>query len=258
MGRLKRAASDATHGKRRWQRFWHAAHEQSLLGLNYGRGGVHNSGEQFALTYAHEQAPDARVMIDVGANIGDWSLAARGLWPNAAIHAFEPSAGSYRRLLQATENRGIKCVLAACGETEGKATLYAVPGLSELSSLHERDLSAHHMEMTETETVRVTRIDKYCAEKGLGRIDYLKVDAEGHDIAVLRGASGLIESGTVQFIQFEFGGCNIDSRTFLRDFIRLLEPRYRISRMLSDGLQLVDYSEHDEIFITSNFLAERR
>ena len=101
----------------------------------------------------------------------------------------------------------------------------------------------------------MTTVDAYCAAEGIERVDYLKVDAEGHDLAVLQGAAGMLEVG-VRFVQFEFGGGNIDSRTFLRDFVRLLEPRYRISRVLTDGLEPVDYSERDEVFLTTNFLAE--
>jgi FkbM family methyltransferase len=229
-------------------------HRQSLLGLNYGRGGVHDSGEDYALAYAAERMPDPAVVVDVGANIGDWSLAARETWPDARVVAFEPSRTSFLRLTQRVD--GVECVRAACGETPGQATLYAVPGLPELSSLHDRDLVAHGMTMTATETVPVVTLDGWCAENGVDRVDYLKVDAEGHDLAVLHGAAGLLP--WVRFVQFEFGGCNIDSRSFLRDFVRLLEPTHRLHRMLSDGLEPVDYSERDEVFITSNFLAEAR
>jgi FkbM family methyltransferase len=166
-----------------------------------------------------------------------------------------PSERVHGELVAATAGRGITCVRAACGDRPGAADLYVVEGLDELSSLHRRDLASHGMTMTALETVDVTTVDAYCAAQGIERVDYLKVDAEGHDLAVLQGAAGMLEVG-VRFVQFEFGGGNIDSRTFVRDFVRLLEPRYRVSRMLTDGLEAVEYSERDEVFLTTNFLAE--
>lgn len=62
----------------------------------------------------------------------------------------------------------------------------------------------------------------------------------------------------MRYIQFEFGGTNIDSRTFLCDFVRLIGPRYEIFLMLADGLEPVRYTDRDEVFITSNFVSERR
>lgn len=243
----------AVCGKTRWQRVFRRLHELSLAGLNYGRSEVADSGEAWALDYARSVMPEAAVVFDVGANLGDWTLAAQKAWPAATVHAFEPAEDIYRQLAGRV---GAVCVQAALGDEEGEAVLYAVAGVSGLSSLHLRDLAAHQMTMSAAGAVQVTTIDSYCAANGIGRIDYLKIDAEGHDLAVIKGAARMIDAG-VRFIQFEFGGCNIDSRTFLRDFVRLLEPRYRISRMLTDGLAPLDWSERDEVFVTSNFLAER-
>jgi hypothetical protein len=130
-----------------------------------------------------------------------------------------------------------------------------VPGISGLASLHARDLTEHHLAMTATEDVPVTTVDDYCAEHDIGRIDFLKVDAEGHDLAVLKGARGAIDEGRVRLIQFEFGGANIDSRTYLRDFVRLLTPRYKLHRLMVDGVEPVDYTEAEEVFVTANYLA---
>ena len=60
-------------------------------------------------------------------------------------------------------------------------------------------------------------------------------------------------------IQFEFGGCNIDYRTYFRDFYYLLKENYKIYRILKDGLfELKQYKESYEIFINVNYLAIRK
>lgn len=255
-GRIGQATLGRTWGKKRWQRPWGLLHRISLLGLNYGWATVEKSGEEYALRYAARQLPDAQIVVDVGANLGDWTLAAQRTWPRATVHAFEPAHDVHEQLLERVP--GAVCMRAALGDVETEAVLYAVAGQTGLSSLHHRDLAAHDLTMAATESVPVLTLDTYCANAGVDRIDYLKIDAEGHDFAVLKGAAMLLQNRAIQFIQFEFGGCNIDSRTFLRDFVRLLEPNYRIWRMLGDGLQPLNYSERDEIFITSNFLAELR
>ena len=92
----------STAGRTRWQPAYRWAHDRALRGRNYGRSAVEESGERHALTYAHDRLPDARVLLDVGANRGTWSLEARGLWPTAQIHAFEPSLRVHGELVAAT------------------------------------------------------------------------------------------------------------------------------------------------------------
>ena len=66
----------------------------------------------------------------------------------------------------------------------------------------------------------------------------------------------MLESRAIAIIQFEFGNCNIASRTYFQDFYYLLEPNYRIYRILGHGLRPVrGYRESQEVFLTTNYLA---
>jgi hypothetical protein len=85
------------------------------------------------------------------------------------------------------------------------------------------------------------------------------MDVEGNELKVLNGSKGMLNEGKIDFIQFEFGGCNIDSRTYFQDFFYLLKERYRIYRIIGDGLyEIRQYREQFEIFTTTNFFAERK
>jgi hypothetical protein len=108
--------------------------------------------------------------------------------------------------------------------------------------------------------VELRTLDDFCAERGIGRIDLLKIDVEGHELRVLEGARGLLEADAIGFIQFEFNATNIDSRSFFRDFYELLSPRYRLSRIVRDGLYPIGaYSPRHELFVGPvNYLAEHR
>jgi hypothetical protein len=78
-------------------------------------------------------------------------------------------------------------------------------------------------------------------------------------LKVLEGAQEKIKSNRIDYIQFEFGGCNIDSRTYFQDFWYLLKDKYKFYRILKDGLfELSAYKEIYECFITTNFLLERK
>ena len=69
----------------------------------------------------------------------------------------------------------------------------------------------------------------------------------------------MIANDAIDFVQFEFGGCNIDSRTYFQDFFRLLNRQYQIFRILKDGIWPINrYRGELECFVCSNYLAQRR
>jgi hypothetical protein len=127
-----------------------------------------------------------------------------------------------------------------------------------LSSLEARDLADHGIAVRDVVSVVTTTVDEFCSSRGIEAVDLLKVDAEGHDLAVLEGAATMLREARIAFVQFEFGGGNIDARTFIRDFLHVLGGSYAVSRVLFDGLEPVVYSEREEVFVTANYLAERR
>ena len=91
--------------------------------------------------------------------------------------------------------------------------------------------------MDKKEEISLDTIDNYCEEQGIKKIHFLKLDIEGHELSALHGAKKMIANGNIYFIQFEFGGCNIDSATHFQDFYYFLKGKYRIHRILKDGLK---------------------
>jgi FkbM family methyltransferase len=258
MNRLWARGLSTVAGRVRTQFIFRRMHTVALVGRNFGPSEVGKSGELAALQRMKAAAPVADVIFDVGANVGEWTMSAARHWPRARIHAFEPSADTFVKLEAATTGMPVTCVRSAVSDRSGQVQLHEVPGLPGLSSLHARDLSTHGMEMTATEDVDAVTLDEYCDAHNITTIDVLKLDVEGHELAALHGARGLLENGRIKFIQFEFGGTNIDSRTYLRDFVDLLGTDFRIYRLLADGVELLHYSEREEIFVTTNYLAELR
>jgi FkbM family methyltransferase len=251
-------------GRTRYQPLFQAMHQLSLQGMNIGGGtNVRSSGESVVIErilpgLIGEGHP---TVFDVGANVGTYSEeiynAFRG---DVLLHAFEPSPTAYAQLSARMGGRpGVHLHAVGLGARDEPLTLYANEPGSGLSSVYHRRLDHLAIPMDKTEEIRVRPLDDVCEEEGVDRIHLLKMDVEGHELEVLRGASRMLGRGSIDVIQFEFGGCNIDSKTYFQDFFYLLDPSYRINRIVRDGLTPIDrYREADEVFITTNFLAVRR
>jgi hypothetical protein len=135
-------------------------------------------------------------------------------------------------------------------------TLYSNKKGSGLASIYNRRLNHFNIDLKYKELIHLESLDNFCKNKEIDHINFLKLDIEGHEYKVLKGAKDLISKNSIDFIQFEFGGANIDSRTYFQDFYYLLVPYYNIHRILKDGLMTIDkYKETHENFITTNFLA---
>jgi hypothetical protein len=84
------------------------------------------------------------------------------------------------------------------------------------------------------------------------------MDIEGHELFALKGAFEALKT-KIQLMQFEFGGANIDSRTYFIDFWRLLSPNFEIFKLTGKGLiSIKNYSEINEIFLNTTYYAKRK
>lgn len=66
-------------------------------------------------------------------------------------------------------------------------------------------------------------MDFFCKINKLTGIDFLKIDAEGAECFILKRAQELLNNKSIKLIQFEYGGCNIDSKTTLKQIYDLLK-----------------------------------
>jgi FkbM family methyltransferase len=251
-------------GRKRFQRLFEAMYRLSLRGMNIGGGSsTEDSGEETALRYVARRlgAPAELTLFDVGANVGHYSLLLADVFGSrAAIHSFEPSHSTFQKLVSNVGTRpNIVPHNFGFGDKDASVTLYACSEQSGLASVYKRRLDHFNLAMDAAETVELRTADDFCQGQRIQQVHLMKLDVEGNEMKVLQGASGLLSSGNVRFIQFEFGGCNIDSRTFFQDFYYLLHGQYAIYRIVRDGLCPVgQYRETCEAFLTTNYLAERK
>lgn len=148
----------------------------------------------------------------------------------------------------------------ALGRLPGEMPIYGVSCDSGMASLIERNLTHYGMSASLQEMTKVGCLTDYCEKCGVSQIDLLKMDVEGFELEVLAGAEKLFADGKVQMCSFEFGGCNVDSRTFLRDFYEFFERHGMIiNRITPSGtvMPLGRYSVSLERFLTTNYVAMR-
>jgi hypothetical protein len=98
-------------------------------------------------------------------------------------------------------------------------------------------------------------VDNFCKTNGIDHIDFLKIDTEGNELNILKGARKLLETENIDVIQFEFNEMNILSKTFIKDFEDLL-PNYDLFRIRSRGLiPIANVSSQNLIFMFQNIVA---
>jgi len=132
--------------------------------------------------------PDS-IICDIGANIGMFTLAAARFAPNAIIHCFEPSPVPRHCLEQSVERNNLRLRVIvnqqAVSAAPGKMNFHRHGGeKAAFDGLRETD----RVVATDIIVVPVTTIDNYIAQSCISCLDIIKIDTEGAELFVLRGA----------------------------------------------------------------------
>jgi FkbM family methyltransferase len=143
--------------------------------------------------------------IDIGANDGGTAKLASSYFPLARIYAFEPDPENFARLVQRmVDHRRFRAYNLALGSQIGEAQLFRCEP-SDLNSLVPNGSYAVRFgRQGQSVPVRCTTLDEFSVVQNLDMIDVLKVDTEGFDLEVLKGAGRLLRAGTIRFIYCEF------------------------------------------------------
>ncbi len=141
---------------------------------------------------------EAKVIFDVGANIGQTAERYLKLYPAAQIWSFEPVPEMFAQLQSRfAGNKQIHPVPLALGDAVGTATMNLSKG-SQTSSL-----LMHKNRTGKTIQIRTDTIDNFCASNAVERIDVLKADVEGMEGKVFMGAAEMFRRRSVRLILTE-------------------------------------------------------
>ena len=149
---------------------------------------------------------ETRTIFDVGANHGVLTEQFADQFPAATVYAFEPTPVVFGRLSERFKSRAqIRPFQLALSSEDGTARFSCNAFDQTNSLLPVSAQSGKHVDAGKTETVesieiRTVSLDAFCKEKGIPRIDILKMDIQGAELMALNGARELIRTGSIDLI----------------------------------------------------------
>lgn len=184
---------------------------------NYGR----SQADDLALLVQDLKLKCPEVVLDAGANKGDFALKCHTHWPKARILAIEPHPRTFKTLSLRCYTHGIDAWEGALSSSEGVMELldHGEGEQSQMNSL------ASESKVTETRfselagceptariAVRVSTLDTVASDFGISQIDILKIDVEGAEISVLEGAKHLLRHSRIELVAVEWSARKVNNR----------------------------------------------
>jgi FkbM family methyltransferase len=205
---------------------------------------LHNApfGVRWSTDIAHYlQGRALGVAFDVGAHHGETTLKLLDAFPDAQIHSFEPLPDSFALLRQATASTTAHAVNAAVSDSSG---------VLEIARGEASYQSGVHADGERIE-VRSLTVDEYADAQGIERLGLLKIDTEGHEEAVLRGARKRLQAGAIEFVvcECEFTPRLDEPHAQFQGLHALLEPLgYRVVSFYTGGVDNLGWVWGDVLY----------
>jgi len=201
-----------------------------------------------------------KIILDIGSNVGLYTQELLKRYPDSVYFLFEPSDYNINILSSKFYSYdNVYCSQYALSDKTTTDTLYSDVAGSGLASLTKRRLEHFNIHMDLSQTVETIRFDEFLKLDDIPNIpdiiDYVKMDVEGHELSVLNGFGDIVKN--VKLFQFEFGGCNIDTKTYFQDFWYFFKNfDFSIYIITPSGPEKINqYEECFEFFSTTNYIA---
>jgi FkbM family methyltransferase len=198
-------------------------------------------------------------IFDVGAHLGDYTQKILEGFETAhkEIHLFEFQKNCVSKLHERFRTQpNVHINNFGLSDSNEKSMIFKNSDTSELASLYKRNLNHYGTSFEMQEEVQLRTAKEYIQENNISHINLLKIDVEGNELKTFQGFGEFLKPDFVDFIQFEYGGANIDSHTTLMDMFTLLESRgFKIAKIMPDYVEVHNYDPRLENFIYQNYLA---
>jgi len=193
-------------------------------------------------------------VIDVGANIGVTAVLSGLLVNPGRVIAIEPVPETFGHLQDNVNRSGlpnVDCVMAAAAAEKGEVTLVAHTGWN-CTAFVGFEGSSDRYESYEEYAVQALTLDSIVADQDLHDINFIKIDVEGYELDVLRGAEmTLADSRPIVFLEVNHYCLNVLRRTSIVDFIEDILDRFPFVFAIDTSfefLDLKDVSTHDTFY----------
>ena len=244
-------------GRKVMQKLNYAIFLLTLKAQGYTNFGNHkNTGEYNFIKLIKK---DLKICIDIGANVGSYAKEIL-MMTDAKVIAIEPLSGAFEKLKKLKEkfNDRLTVLNYGVGEKSVEKKLYFSNETSELASFYENanKFSFVNNKNKKYQIVRIKRIDDISELHNFPKVDLLKIDTEGYEMNVLKGALNFIKEKKIKFIQIEFNVHQIITQNNIYEFSKVLSG-YEPSIILPYGypLKKIDpLRPENNIFHLSNFV----
>jgi FkbM family methyltransferase len=173
--------------------------------------------------YPKRMLRNAKIIVDIGANVGLFSYYARLQAPHSRIIAFEPDPATFSVLEKNVKPSSVQCFHNAVASFDGILEFYCSP-VSVWSSVYSV-MGAANGQMVKVPTVRLSQFIK---QSGINHIDFLKIDVEGSEYDILLGDSELWSVATISCLAVETDRTPRDAKYQYKDMLQQLRSRFRI------------------------------
>jgi FkbM family methyltransferase len=231
----------------------------------------HESGEKWFIDrFLPRILSDVKepVFLDIGANIGEYSIALARAFPTCRCYAFEPNPITFKQLsLNISAKPNILPLNYGAGSEKEHIKLFVYktdPSTSHASLYRDVFKECHIQNEANIEEIScvVEKVDDLIESCIIpeSAIHFIKIDTEGHELQGLKGALCAIRTRGVRAVQFEFNEMNVISRVFLKDFYDLLGDEWSYFRLDTQNLISLGtrYDSANEIFKFQNIIAIRK
>ena len=230
----------------------------------YGGGDMRKNGE---LLLMRNFIKPQNIVFDVGANVGSWSIHALQTCPDIKLYAFEPHPQAHEAFKSRLAQFSLNLFPIALSDAIGHVSFVSyvkvhrknqLDGSSKSGFFHrpiiERGRDRHNHSTIQVQTIP---LNDFCAAHQIEQIDFLKIDTEGAELLVLKGAHQLLADNKIKHIQFEYGGTYPDAKITLKEVYELLASYgYSIFRILPNGLlRIPEWHSSLENYQYSNYFA---
>lgn len=205
-----------------------------------------------------------KIVFDIGANIGEYSAMlidrSKEIDLNLEIHLFEPTQSCFNIITDKFQSeKNVILNNFGISNLNGKAQIFYDKERSALASLYQRNLDSYNLKFNKSEEITLKRMNDYIREKNIKHIDFIKIDIEGHELKAFEGFDEYLNSEFVDYIQFEYGGANLDSHVSLMEIYKFFEKRnFLIAKIMPNGLEVRKYKPYMDNFNYSNYVAISR
>lgn len=223
--------------------------------------------ESLELDVFAKAAEGSTTVLDVGANIGLFScVAGKALQAGGVVYAFEPIAENveyFRLNLLNNHLTNVELIESAVGQEVGELEIFVSS-----ESIANHSASSRHSRGSERVSVPMTSVDAFVTSRGIGHLDVIKIDVEGYDGYVLKGAVETIKNHQPTiFIEYDPVGlkeCGFEPADFADllfttyDYcMRIDEVSQKVSQMTKQALlALPVYCNENLIFTNQGGLIE--